>query len=139
MNLIKRTLDRCEVEFLLLGMMVVSPMADSLLTATGWGEILLLSFFVAICLLFIYKVVVSKSPNWAWAAWGSFCCLIVPVALFGYFAGPGQKDSHVKIIYVLCNVLFIATVLLRTCFRLEDLKRVESASSHDSDLKDHQD
>ena len=139
MNLIKRTLDRCEVEFLLLGMMVVLPMADSLLTATGWGEILLLSFFVAICLLFIYKVVVSKSPNWAWAAWGSFCCLIVPVALFGYFAGPGQKDSHVKIVYSLLNVLFIAIVLLRTCFRLEDLKRVENAPSHDSDLKDHQD
>ena len=137
MNLIKRTLDRCEVEFLLLGMMVVSPMADSLLTATGWGEILLLSFFVAICLLFIYKVVISKSPNWAWAAWGSFCCLIVPVALFGYFAGPGQKDSHVKIIYVLCNVLFTATVLLRTCFRLEDLKRAENAPSHDSE--NHQD
>ena len=133
MNAIKRAMDRYEVEFLLLGMMVVLPMADSLLTATGWGEILLLSFFVAICLLFIYKVVVSKSPNWAWAAWGSFCCLIVPVALFGYFAGPGQKDSHVKIIYVLCNVLFIAIVLLRTCFRLEDLKRAENASSHDSE------
>ena len=133
MNAIKRAMDRYEVEFLLLGMMVVLPMADSLLTATGWGEILLQSFFVAICLLFIYKVVVSKSPNWAWAAWGSFCCLIVPVALFGYFAGPGQKDSHVKIIYVLCNVLFIATVLLRTCFRLEDLKRAENASSHDSE------
>lgn len=139
MNAIKRAMDRYEVEFLLLGMMVVLPMADSLLTATGWGEILLQSFFVAICLLFIYKVVVSKSPNWAWAAWGSFCCLIVPVALFGYFAGPGQKDSHVKIVYSLLNVLFIAIVLLRTCFRLEDLKRAENASSHDSDLKDHQD
>ena len=133
MNAIKRAMDRYEVEFLLLGMMVVLPMADSLLTATGWGEILLQSFFVAICLLFIYKVVVSKSPNWAWAAWGSFCCLIVPVALFGYFAGPGQKDSHVKIVYSLLNVLFIATVLLRTCFRLEDLKRAENASSHDSE------
>ena len=37
------------------------------------------------------------------------------------------------------NVLFTATVLLRTCFRLEDLKRAKNAPSHDSDLKDHQD
>ena len=60
MTILKLFLDKCEIEFFLLGTMAILPTLDSLLESTSLLEILPRLAFILICIVFIYKVAICK-------------------------------------------------------------------------------
>lgn len=122
MGIIKLFLDKYEIEFFLLCIMGILPFVDSLLEKNNCLESLPLVVIMLLSFLFVYKVVICKSSQWAWGALGFYGIVIIPIGLYEYFAVQIENDSGVKVIYNLLSLFFVAIVLLRTCFRLENLK-----------------
>lgn len=124
MTILKLFLDKCEIEFFLLGTMAILPALDSLLEGTGLLDILFRLVFILICLAFIYKVAICKSFKWACGALGFYSIVVIPIGLFEYFSVQFNNDTNVRAIYNILSLIFVDAVLLRTCFRLENPKKI---------------
>ena len=124
MSIVKIILDKYEIEFFLLGVMAILPTLDSLLESTSLLEILPRLAFILICIVFIYKVAICKSHRWAWGALGFYNIVVIPIGLFEYFSVQFKNDTNVRAIYNILGLIFVAAVLLRTCFRLENPKKI---------------
>ena len=121
--IVKRMLSKYEIEFFLLGSVMLLPNLDSLLEHVDWAEASSSLIVILIDLMFIYKVVFCKSSKWAWVALLLYIFIIIPMVVFIYFAEYIQNDSVLKVIYHLFNIFLVAIILLRTCFRLDNLKK----------------
>lgn len=120
--IVKRMLSKYEIEFFLLGSVMLLPNLDSLLEHVDWAEASSSLIVILIDLMFIYKVVFCKSSKWAWGAFLLYIFIIAPMIIFIYFTEYIQNDSTINVIYNCLNIFLVAIILLRTCFQLENIK-----------------
>ena len=57
-------------------------------------------------------------------ALGFYSIVVIPIGLFEYFSVQFKNDTNVRAIYNILGLIFVAAVLLRTCFRLENPKKI---------------